>query len=73
MTTPTPDAGAAVYEPALRLRAEIRHYDGTARLARYRAEWPDLFTAADDIVGALDAADPPREVPRCGECEHCRA
>lgn len=62
-----------MYEPALRLRAEMRHLEGTRRLARYRQESPDLIGAADDIVRALDAIDPPRPVPACGECEQCRA
>jgi len=71
MTSPTPAAGAAVYVPALRLRAEMRHLEGTERLGRIRSESPKLLEAADEIVAALDCVDPPRPVPRCGECDDC--
>lgn len=49
----------------------MRHLEGTARLTRYRAEWPDLFEAADEMVAVLDTFDPPRPLPACGECDRC--
>ena len=61
--TPTPDAQAAVWGAALRMRAELRHLEGTHRLARSRQESPELFEAADQVVAALDSVDPPIPLP----------
>jgi hypothetical protein len=41
------------------MRAEVRHREGTTRLAEYRRDWPDLFEAVDEMVQLLDEDDPP--------------